>query len=177
MRLPITDEFLWEIYKLYEKAGDISYIFSIKPWREIAVPPSLSIRRIYEKKRHRWTFARLTWYLKKQGYIKVKSLEPKTGIVLTSKGMEKVLKIAVKQTEKKKRKDGKWIMVIFDIPEKLRKMRDLFREILFTLDFKLFQKSIWVCPYDVLEEIQKIVQKYDLEKFVKIFLIEEVEIK
>ena len=177
MRLPITDEFLWDLYRLYEKTGDIAYLFSIKTWSEVAIPPSLSIRRIYEKKKHRWTFAKFIWYLKKKGYIRVKSLEPQEGIILTSAGMEKVLKITLAKTEKKRRKDGKWIMVIFDIPERKRKMRDLFREALQVLGFKFFQKSIWVCPHDVLKEIQGIIQKYTLEKYVKIFLIQEVEIK
>lgn len=177
MKLPITDEFLWELYRVYEKAEDIAYIFSIKPWKEIAIPPSLSIKRMYEKKKQRWTFIRFIWYLKKKGYIKVKGLEPREGIILTSKGMEKVLKIALKKTEKKRRKDGKLIMVIFDIPEKKRKIRNLFREDLQILGFRFFQKSIWVCPYDVLEEAQGIIQRYNLEKYVKIFLIQEVEIK
>jgi len=177
MRLPITDEFLWELYRLYEKTQDLAYFFSIKPWREVAVPPSLSIRRIYEKKKHRWAFAKLIWYLKKKGYIKVKSLEPREGVILTSKGMGKILKIVLEKTEKKKRKDGKWLMVIFDIPERKRKLRDLFRENLQILGFKFFQKSIWISPYDVLEEVQNILQKSDLEKYAKIFLIEEIEIK
>ena len=177
MRIPITDEFLWELYRWYEKAGDVTYFFSPKPWREVAVPPSLSIRRIYEKKKHRWAFTRLIWYLKKKGYIKVKGLEPQEGIILTSKGMGKILKIVLEKAEKKKRKDGKWLMVIFDIPERKRKLRDLFRKNLQILGFKFFQKSIWISPYDVLEEVQRIVQKYDLEKYVKIFLIEEIEIK
>lgn len=67
-------------------------------------------------------------------------------------------------------------MVIFDIPEKKRKLRDFFREVLKNLGFKFLQKSIWVCPYDMLNKVQKIIQKSDLEKQVRIFLIEEVEI-
>lgn len=176
MPLPITDEFLWNLYRLYEKVEDLHFIIGPKPFREVGAIPSFSLQRIYEKKRHRWAFARIVWYLKKKGYIKVKSLEAKEGIILTRKGMRKVFKISLKQTKKKKRKDGKWIMVIFDIPEKKRKLRDFFREVLKSLGFKFLQKSIWVCPYDMLNKVQKIIQKSDLEKYVRIFLIEEVEI-
>ena len=91
--------------------------------------------------------------------------------------MERVLKTALKKVKKKKRRDGNWLMLIFDIPEKKRKLRDLLRENLQILGFKLLQKSIWVCPYDILEQVQGIIQKYNLEKYVKIFLIKEVEFR
>lgn len=177
MRLLITDEFLWNLYRALEKAEDFFYFFSAKPWREVAVPPSLSLRRLYEKRKGRQNFESFLRYLKRSGYIKIKSLEPKGAVIITKKGMEKILRISLKKTEKKRRKDGKWIMLIFDIPERLRKLRDLFRRDLQVLDFQFFQKSIWVCPYDVLEALQKLVQRYDLEKYVRIFLIEEVELK
>jgi len=45
------------------------------------------------------------------------------------------------------------------------------------LGFKYLQKSIWVCPYDVLEEVQNLIAKYELEKYVKTFLIEEIELE
>jgi len=68
-------------------------------------------------------------------------------------------------------------MVIFDIPERKRTLRDILRENLQILGFKYLQKSIWVCPYDVLEEVQNLIAKYELEKYVKTFLIEELEIE
>lgn len=136
-----------------------------------------SFRRIYNKKKRKWAFANFVWHLKKNGYIKAKGLEPREGIILTQKGMERVLKTALKKVKKKKRRDGNWLMLIFDIPEKKRKLRDLLRENLQILGFKLLQKSIWVCPYDILEQVQGIIQKYNLEKYVKIFLIKEVEFR
>lgn len=176
MKLTVTDEFLWDLYKLYEKVDDFLFIFSPKTLKEAAAPSCLSVRRIYEKKKQHWAFSRLIWYLKKKGYIKIKSLEPNEGMVLTSKGAGKILKISLRQLERRKRKDGKWIMVVFDIPEKLRRSRDFLRQILQSLGFKFLQKSIWVCPYDVLEKLQKIIQKINLEKYVKIFLIQEIEV-
>ncbi len=143
----------------------------------MGVFPSLSIKRIYEKKKRRWVFNGFIWYLKRKGYIKVQSLEPSAAIIITSKGIEKILKITLKKTIKKRRKDGKWIMAIFDIPEKKRSLRDFLREALQALGFKFLQKSIWVCPYDVLKEVQGVIQRYDLERYVNLFLIEEIKTK
>jgi len=177
MKLPITDEFLWELFRLSQKIEDVFLFFGVGSWKEVFVPPHFSVRRLYEKRKAKQTFNDFVRYLTRKGYIKVKALEPNKGIIITQKGMEKVLKVSLKKTEKKKRKDGKWLMVVFDIPENKRTLRNLFRETLQVLGFKFFQKSIWICPYDVLEKVQGSVQRYGLEKYVKIFLIEEVEFK
>jgi len=140
------------------------------------VPPRDRLERIIQKRKSRYTFKSIISYLSQKGYIKVKSLQAKEGIILTQKGMEKVLKVGLYKTKKKKRKDRKWLMVIFDIPEKKRKMRDFFREQIQILGFKELQKSVWVCPYDVLKEIQFLIQKFSLFRYIKIFLIEEQEI-
>jgi len=177
MRLPITDKFLWNLYNAIEKISDFQALFARRSLREALFPSLYKTRLFYEKKADRQQFFKFVRYLKAKGYIKVKSLEPNEAIILTRKGMEKVLKTALLLKEKKKRKDGKWLMVIFDIPEKKRSLRDFFRENLQILGFKYLQKSIWVCPYDVLEEIQGLIIKYDLEKYVKTFLIEEIELE
>ena len=75
---------------------------------------------------------------------------------------------------KTKRKDGKWTMVIFDVPEKWRKSRDLLRSILNNLGYKMFQQSVWITPYDVLKKTEELLQIYSLDNFVKIFLIENI---
>ena len=75
---------------------------------------------------------------------------------------------------KKKRDDGKWAMLIFDVPEKYRKSRDLLRSVLHNLGYKMFQQSVWITPYDVSDKTEKLLQMYNLDEFVKIFLIEEI---
>ena len=177
MKLPITDEFLWEIFRLTQKTGDILFFLGFANRREPLVPPSLSIRRIYEKRKAKQKFSHFLNYLIRRGYIKVKNLEPSQGFFITQKGMEKVFKVAIWKAEKKRREDGKWLMVVFDIPENKKILRNLLRTELQILGFEFFQKSIWVCPYDVLEETQMIIQKHNLEKYVRIFLIQEIELK
>lgn len=107
----------------------------------------------------------------------MKALEPTEGIIITKKGLEKIFKVAFRKIKKHQRKDGKYLMVVFDIPETKRTLRNLFREILQDLGFKFFQKSIWISPFDVLKELQEIIKNWDLEDYVKIFLIEEMELR
>ena len=49
--------------------------------------------------------------------------------------------------------DGKWRLVIFDIPEAEKKLRDKVRRIVSGFGFTLLQNSVWVYPYDCEEVI------------------------
>jgi len=175
MKLPITDEFLWNLYNLSENIDDILDI-ALPPFRKIVFPDLHKVQRIYEKRKAKKSFSNFIYYLKKQGYIKVKNLRNKKGILFTKKGMGKVLKIKFKIKKKKRRKDGRWMMLIFDIPEKKRDLRNLLRETLYLLGYKMLQRSVWVCPYDVLKETEDFIQRNSLDPYIKLFLIKEIEI-
>ncbi len=88
--LPVTDEFLWEIYKLLEEADDcFHFLFPpIKTMKEALWPDIYKLRRDYEKKKSKKYFDQLIYYLKKKGYIKIKNLQQKKGVMLTRKGFE-----------------------------------------------------------------------------------------
>jgi len=176
MKLPFTDKFLWNVYNLLEKGDELYYFLGPRTMKEVCCPGFHRLRYDYEKRQGRKYFSQFIYYLKKKGYIKIKNLENKQGILLTKKGEEKALKAKFKIKRKNKRKDGKWQMLIFDIPEKKRKLRDLFRENLHFLGYKLLQQSVWVCPYDVLRETEKIIREHSLDEYVRLFLIEEMEI-
>jgi phenylacetic acid degradation operon negative regulatory protein len=176
MKLPITDEFLLDLYNFIEKIDETFDLFAPRTMKEVWYSNLYKLRRNYERKEAKSQFRQFLHYLKRQGYIKIKNLEQKQGIILTKKGANKVLKIKLKMKKRRKRTDGKWQMVIFDIPEKKRDLRNLFRQNLQILGYKMLQKSIWVCPYDVLKETEGIIGKYSLDPYVKLFLIEEIEV-
>lgn len=50
--------------------------------------------------------------------------------------------------------DEKWRVVIFDIPEKKKRVRDRLREKLRELGFGMIQESVWISPYDVAKDIR-----------------------
>jgi len=67
-------------------------------------------------------------------------------------------------------------MVIFDIPEEKRWIRNQFRRDLQMLGYQKLQKSVWLCPYDVLKETQVLIKQYSIEPHVRLLLVEEMEI-
>lgn len=177
MKIPVTDQFLWLLYDLgCEISMPLAEIFRLRGKQDLN-PEAKEFWKAIERKKNRKQFGQFINYLKKQGYIEIAATKGKQGILLTSKGKGKSLKVKYKLgSEFKKRKDKKWIMVVFDIPEKMRKYRDEFRKYLLSFGFKKFQKSIWVCPYDTLEDLNEVINIYSLDKFIRIFIVEEVEV-
>jgi len=49
---------------------------------------------------------------------------------------------------KPKKWDKKWRIIIFDIPERKKRIRDEIRNILTNAGFERLQDSVWVYPYD-----------------------------
>ncbi len=175
MKLSITDEFLWNLHAILEKGGDVaSFIFSTSYQKAHMLQNRQNpFLRRYQHKKGRAQFSQLIYKLKVRGYIKIKSLEGKRAVMLTKEGLGKALRASFVMDEKQKRPDGKWIMIMFDIPLRHQKARVLLRSVLYNLGFKILQQSVWVCPYDVQEKTEKALQFYSLEKYVKIFLIEK----
>ena len=174
MKLSITDEFLWNLYNTVDTTGNILSALFFPPrtlGQMSAKLDDLFLRgRNYKNRKQ---FSKLVYHLKVNGYIMVKELEGKKAVIFTKNGIEKTLKASFKLEGRTKRKDGKWIMLIFDMPAKHKKSRDLLRSILQNLGYKLFQYSVWITPYDVSDKTEKLLQYYSMEKYIKIFLIEE----
>lgn len=62
--------------------------------------------------------------------------------------------------------DGKWRIVIFDIPEQKRLVRDLFRRNLKKWGFKNLQKSVWISKKHVTEKLIGYIKYLKIEKWV-----------
>ena len=73
MKLPVTDQLLWDIYNFIEGLSDVHEIFASKTWSEVLCPELRQFRHEYGKKMDRKRFSRLIHYLKKRGYIKIKN--------------------------------------------------------------------------------------------------------
>ncbi len=176
MKITISDKFLWDVYKMLEKTGDVVDFMLSDTYRKVHLMHAAKnpVFGKYKKEMGRKKFDKMIYYLKQKNYIRAKSLGGNHAMMLTKEGFSKVFKASFGLEVKEKRKDGKWIMLTFDIPQKHSKARALLRSILKNLEYKMFQQSIWVNPYDVSEKTEKLLQMYNLEKYVKVFLIEEL---
>ncbi len=82
---------------------------------------------------------------------------------LTSKGRE-LITIGAEPSEW----DGKWRIVIFDIPEQKRIIRNLFRNNLKKWGFKQLQKSVWISKCDVFERVENYINDLKINDWVTI---------
>lgn len=175
MKLRITDQFLWDIYNSFNKAGDVFSFLTKPPTMANYLPgPKNPVFEQYRKEIGKTRFSRLIYYLKKHDYIKSENLKGNKTIILTKRGLDKVLRASFKIEKRVKRKDNKWIMLIFDIPQKYKKSRNVMTSVLHNLGYKMFQQSVWITPYDVSEKTEKLLKFHSLDRFVKIFLIEKL---
>lgn len=94
---------------------------------------------------------------------------------LTEKGKHKLFKYHLAELALKKRGDGKWRLVIYDIPAPMKKASDSFRIFLRKLEFLQIQRSVYLTPYPCNEEIEFLKHLYHIEKYVTILTISKIE--
>ena len=176
MKVKVTDQFLWDVLRAASSAEDCLrwLIHPPRSLSDLALSADDPVYQKYYKKLHPRAFANLIYYLKRNNFIKAKNLEGKKGIAITNKGLSKALQAGFQFQDNKKRDDGKWIMLIFDVPKHREKARRLLRSILENLGYKLLQHSVWVCPFDVLDQTERLLQRHSLDTYIRIFLIEEL---
>jgi DNA-binding transcriptional regulator PaaX len=70
--------------------------------------------------------------------------------------------------------DGKWRVIIFDIPEQKRVVRNLFRRNLKRWGFKNLQRSVWITKQDCFEDLARIIRELDIEQYVSILQTDKI---
>jgi len=103
-----------------------------------------------------------------------KTKEGDYNIELTEKGRMKALEYYfLRRLEIKDKKwDGRWRMLIFDIPERLRNGRNSLRWKIKKLGFHELQKSVFVIPYECKKEIDLVVNFFELSQYVYYGILE-----
>lgn len=95
-----------------------------------------------------------------------------TTMILTDLGRKKALTFNIETMKIKKpnKWDKKWRIVLFDIPEKRKEARNAFRETLRRIGFYEFQKSVFVCPYECKDELDYIIEFFNIRSNVRLGL-------
>jgi CRISPR-associated endonuclease Cas2 len=74
-----------------------------------------------------------------------------------------------------KKWDGKWRLVIFDIPEDSREKRNLLRMLLYRNGFQKLQASVFISPQALNREAIVYLQKTGLNKYIRIARVDELD--
>lgn len=98
--------------------------------------------------------------LERRNYIKLVRTKRERGIKLTNKGKLEIIKYKTKLKLKKQKWDGIWRGICWDVPEISRKDRDYLRRQLKWLGLKEMQKSFWVFPFEIKEELTELAKLY-----------------
>lgn len=77
--------------------------------------------------------------------------------------------------DKPKKWDRKWRVIIFDIPDKKRMVRDQIRTMFKLAGFYLLQESVWVYPYDCEDIIALLKTDFGVGKNLLYLIVEELE--
>lgn len=98
-------------------------------------------------------------------------------VCLTQKGEQALRHLELHDfaLKRPKRWDGKWRVLIFDIPEKKRRLRDRVRQTLSMIGFVRLQHSVWIYPYDCEDFITLLKADFHIGKDVLYLVVEALE--
>ncbi|MEI6040240.1 MAG: hypothetical protein WCP93_02720 [Candidatus Berkelbacteria bacterium] len=106
--------------------------------------------------------------LKSLGFIEKNSKNKEISYKITKKG-ESYIDDILGVLKSKGSWDKKWRLVMFEVPETNRALRDKLRRQLSALGLGTLQASVWISPHDVLEKIQEINNQLPAETQLKYF--------
>jgi CRISPR-associated endonuclease Cas2 len=100
-------------------------------------------------------------------------------LILTKEGKKQAKKLSLFgnsiKFKRPKKWDGKWRLVIFDIPEDDRTFRDILRNHLKELNFLKLQQSVFVSPYSYEKAISELTSLYLAEKYVRVITATKID--
>ena len=150
----------------------------------MAIAPNLpqALPKIMGKKRYRAQFAyrarTAAGRLAQKGLVRFIERDGERFAEITAEG-NRVLAIDVAKAalavRKRKRWDKRWRMVMFDIPERRKHVRERLRGIMREIGFLRIQDSVWVFPYDCEELMALLKAELHIGKDVLYAVVEHIE--
>ncbi|MBT2602176.1 phenylacetic acid degradation operon negative regulatory protein PaaX [Peribacillus simplex] len=109
----------------------------------------------------------------KQGWIQSEKQGNKSYYFLTDRGVQRMDEAANRIYKMKPNEwDGKWRILMYTIPEDKRQLRDDLRKELLWSGFGSFSSGCWISPNDLEKQINRLIEKYDIDEYVDFFISE-----
>lgn len=115
--------------------------------------------------------------LEQQKQIEIVVQNGKQYIQLSKNGKRKILRYSLEllTIEKPKRWDGKWRLILYDIPSTDRRLSEFIRETLKNLGCYQIQKSIYLFPYPCFDQIEFLREFHCLGNKIQYMIVEQIE--
>jgi DNA-binding transcriptional regulator PaaX len=109
-------------------------------------------------------------------YKFVRHIKESNSYALTAKGEKKLRYIVIDDIQPRSQKhwNGKWFLVMYDLPIRFKNARNAFRWKLKDLGFFQFQKSAWIYPYPCESEIIFVADFFGVRKHVEVLEINKI---
>ncbi len=123
------------------------------------------------------TFIKSLSYLNKKRMVSIAEKNGQAILTLSENGKKRILQFHLDQMaiKRPKRWDGCWRVVLFDIPERKKQAREIFRSQLKKLGFYQLQKSCFIHPFDCKSEIDYISELFEVSPYVNFIVAKEIE--
>ncbi|MDO8590709.1 MAG: hypothetical protein Q7R65_01885 [bacterium] len=135
---------------------------------------ALGMFGIGKKSKYRYTIENSRKRLVENGLLEYNSL----GLLhVTRKGEAKLRQLELRdyKIKKPKRWDKKWRVLIFDIREERKMLRDKIRRTLIAIGFIRLQDSVWVYPHDCEDLITLLKADFKIGKDVLYLIVDKIE--
>lgn len=162
-----------DILRILAAAGAIGMIFVFP-----GAAPALGALVLGRGKYSRWQMKQVISQLNKRKFVQIEYLKDgRVRVKITKKGSIRALTYELKSMSLNipKRWDNRWRVVIFDIPRKYNRIRDLFRMRLKQLGLYQLQESVYINPYPCFDEIEFLRELYGVSFTVQYLLVEKLE--
>lgn len=112
-----------------------------------------------------------------QKHVEVVDTNGASIVRLTKLGKRKILKYSLDtiQVDKPDRWDGKWRLVMYDVPSSRRELSELLRQALRNLGFYKIQESVYIYPFPCFDQIEFLREYYALGDIVQYMLVDRIE--
>lgn len=154
-------------------AGGILGISLVSPGAPLVFHSLVKAWRSFNKTHLKQTI----WRFRRQKLVEIVGKDDKYLVEITTSGLTKALfyKIEEMETKEPQEWDGKWRMVVFDIADRKKRHREIFRERIKSLGLCKFQESIYVYPYPCFDQVEFLRQVFGVGVEVKYILAEKIE--
>ena len=144
----------------------------VLPTLPLAAAAAMKIWKDVNKK----DLGRIIKRLEKQEMISINERGNKIAIEITEKGKRRLLEYDFENIElKSTKRDGKWRLIIFDIPEDKKRSRDAFGKKLLQLGFLRLQDSVFVSAYPCKNEIDFLTNFLEISDYITLVVLDKIE--